>query len=52
MKLTHLLAGVAAAAMLGGAASAQYTHVTEYGPSAATTQTKHAYAALFHCFRA
>lgn len=38
MKLAHLLAGVAAAAVLGGAASAQYTHNTQYG-AAVTTQT-------------
>jgi hypothetical protein len=38
MKLTHLLAGVAAAAMLGGAASAQYVQTTNFG-TASTVST-------------
>ncbi len=39
MKLSHLLAGVAAAAVLGGAASAQYTQNSAYGAAATTSAT-------------
>lgn len=46
MKLTHLLAGVAAAAMLGGAASAQYRHTTEFG--VASTNNANAAATRYY----